>query len=210
MLTGDPVAEQRAKRMGLRVTTAARRLGVETAGLDLLTRAHRLAMTPRFVHLEDDHHADFLHPGRSVLVLLMDVEERRPPVLAAGMMLESEREQLRVDHEVVGATLGPSVEAIVRAAPLPKSDQLAERLVTAPEEVRLVTLAERLDHLRHLHLSQEQDRWAEVHDLTFRVYRPVADRTHATLAGRYSWWCGMFERQFLTNREMPDSESAQR
>ena len=43
--------------------------------------------------------------------------------------------------------------------PAPGSETLAEVLVTGDERLRLVALAERLDHLRHAHLRDTDDAW---------------------------------------------------
>ena len=57
-------------------------------------------------------------------------------------------------------------------------------------------LAERLDHLRHLHLKEPdaaaREVWREARD----VWLPFADRTHPDLARRYAWWTRKFTKRY--------------
>jgi hypothetical protein len=62
--------------------------------------------------------------------------------------------------------------------------------------VRLLALAERLDHARHLHLREPAVR-AGFHRSVGEIYLPIAHRTHPRLARRYDWWWRMFRRRFL-------------
>ncbi|MBW3533596.1 MAG: hypothetical protein KY453_00040 [Gemmatimonadetes bacterium] len=153
----------------------------------LVDDALGLAMEPR--RDLDDHHPDHLHPGRSVLVLLLDTELRDVTALAAAALVESEREALRVEPEEVARRLGGEVAAAVAAIPPAGSPDLAETLVLAERPLRLVALAERLDQVRHAHLWEDPDRarraWTEARD----VYGPVAERTHPLLARRFGAWC---------------------
>src|SRR5690606_2415769 len=83
--------------------------------------------------------------------------------------------------------------------PLPAlaGDELLERLLAAGHDARLVALAERLDHARHLHLRPAAG-WRAFHTLACETYLPVALRTDPTLARRFRWWCGQFERRYLS------------
>ena len=67
--------------------------------------------------------------------------------------------------------------------------------MVAAEPVRLVALAERLDHLRHAHLRQDLGAAREAWERASRVYLPVAERTDRTLARRYASWCRTFPRR---------------
>ena len=183
--------------MADRLVRTARRVGTPEEALGLVERGHALAMGPRLQRLEDDHDPDFLHPGRTALVLLLDVEEARPEVLAAALCVESERAELRVSVAGVAEVLGEAVAEMVAGVPLPDAEDLAELLVTADDDVRRIALAERLDHLRHAHLWNDPVRRRKAHAGAESVYLPVAERTHPTLARRYRWWCGMFGRRYL-------------
>jgi (p)ppGpp synthase/HD superfamily hydrolase len=169
--------------------------------LALLERAHALAMEPRLGAGLDDHDPDFLHPGRTALILLLDAAETRAEVLAAAMLAETRRRELRVDlarvREVLGAGPGADVAERVAAVPLPDAADLAERLLLAEREVQLVALAERLDHLRHAHLWRDLEEKRDAHASAVQAYAGIADRVHPTLARRYRWWCEMFERNYL-------------
>ena len=187
----------RSQHMAARVLRTAQEMGVAEVGLGALERAHSLAMAPRLENLDDDHDPHFLHPGRTALILLMDVGEARTDVLTAALLVESERPELKVPLARVREALGEAVAERVAAVPLPDDEELAERLVTADEEVRLIALAERLDHLRHAHLWSDLERRRSAHRSALEVYAPVAERTHPALARRYAWWCDMFARRHL-------------
>ena len=182
--------------MAASVVRAARSLGVPLEGVRALSRAHALAMEPRVAALADDRHPSFLHPGRSVLILLRDTSCRDPVTLAAAAVVESEDRALAVAPAGILRELGEQVAALAAAVPLPGSDTLAYDLVTAEERVRLVAIAERLDHLRHGHLRDADRSWrAEVHRQALSVYLPIAQRTHPRVAQRYEHWCRTFQRR---------------
>lgn len=158
-----------------------------------LSRAHTLAMAPRVAALDDDHHPLYLHPGRSALILMRDVGTTDPTVLAGALLTESEDEAFRIPVSRVGEAVGDEVARLVSVIPGPGDEDLAEALVVAEEEVRLVALAERLDHLRHAHLREADPGWKRlIHEQAVRVYQPVAHRTHPRLAQRYDHWCRTF------------------
>lgn len=192
--------------MAASIVRTCRSHGVDDHAMDVLSRAHALAMAPRVHALSDEDHPLYLHPGRTVLVLLRDAAVTDPALLAAAALVESEDEELRPDLGDLGDALPNEVVDLAGAVPTSGSEDLAEALVTADEAVRLMALAERLDHLRHAHLrgSEQWPGWAgepewraRVHAEAVEVYAPIADRTHDVLAGRYRYWCRMFQRRFL-------------
>jgi len=185
---------QRGTAMELSVTRAARTAGVPEQGVELIGRAHALGMEPRTATV-DEHDAAYLHPGRSVLVLLRDVGALRSEVLAAAAVHDSEDPALRVPLEKVGGALGEAVASVVESIPLPGDERLTERLVLLDSEPRLAALAERLDHLRHAHLREDPTWWRAVHAEAGKVWLPVAERTHPRLAGRYRHWYRTFGRR---------------
>jgi hypothetical protein len=160
----------------------------------LVQAAHRLAMEPRRERLGDPHHPDFLHPGRTVLILAVDAGVRDPIALAAGALLESERADLRVPGGRIAADLGPALADWVASVPLPGVD-VAEALVTAPEAVRMVALAERLDHCRHAKFWPERADQDRIHGEAMAVYGPIAERTDEALARRFAHWSEAFGRR---------------
>ena len=90
--------------------------------------------------------------------------------------------------------------ALLAELPGPGADEEERReaLVVASNDARLVALAERLDHARHLHLHPRAE-WSEFHRGAARVELPVAGRTHAMLERRWRRWADAFAR-----RHMPD------
>jgi (p)ppGpp synthase/HD superfamily hydrolase len=196
-----PGREDRGSAMAASVARAARSFGVGLEGVRRVGRAHALAMAPRMAGLAADRHPLYLHPGRTVLVLLRDVGVVDPTLLAAGALVESEDPILRVAMDDVRAAMGEDVAVLVAAVPVPGREALAEELVVAPEPVRLLALSERLDHMRHAHLRDADDLWRRaVHEEAMRVYLPVAERTHAGLATRYRHWGEAFARRLARRR----------
>lgn len=192
--------EDRGRAMAASLARTARSLGVDAEGVDLLSRAHAVAMAPRVAALDDDHHPLYLHPGRTVLVLLRDAGVTEPRLLAAAALVESEDTDLRVDPSAVtgseaASSLGDRVWDLVRAVPSADSETLAEDLVTAALDVRLLAVAERLDHLRHAHLRGDAEWRTAIHAQAVAVYQPIAERTDPRLAGRYRHWRRAFERR---------------
>ncbi len=185
----------RGAAMAMSVMKAARAHGLPPDGIDLLSRAHALAMKPRVDALDDDHHPVYLHPGRSMLVLLRDVGPLPADVLASAAVHDTEDDDLRVPWATVRETLGDEVADIVESLPLPGDERLTERLVILDEGPRLAALAERLDHLRHAHLREDPAWWRAIHEEVGATWLPVAERTNARLATRYRHWHRTFGRR---------------
>lgn len=187
----------RAEAMARRLLRTAGRLGIEQDGRDIMLRAFDIGMAPRLAAALDDHHPDYLHPARTALILMDDAAIDDPVTLAAALITET-RDLTFAPEPRRRADLGPAILAVSDAVPGPDApgDRLLELLVGAAPEARLVAVAERLDHARHLHLRPDRE-WVPYHATTCRVYSPVADRTHAALAGRLAWWCTTFQQRFL-------------
>jgi hypothetical protein len=182
--------------MGGSVARAARALGLATGDVDLVARAHSLAMAPRIRALPDDHHPAYLHPGRTVLILLRDVGVVPADVLAAAAVHETGDLELRVGPDAVREALGADVADLVDSLPLPGDERLLERLVTLGEGARLAALAERLDQVRHLHLRPDlEPRWRAEHEEVGAVWTAVAERTHPRLTDRFRHWHRAFARR---------------
>ena len=178
------------------VASAALAHGLELADVDLVNRACALALEPRVARLEDDHHPAFLHPGRSVLILLQDVGPLPGVALAAAAVLESQDGELRLPVERVAAELGDGVAASVQTIPLPGDDRLVERLIELEGDLALAALAERLDNLRHLHLRKDLEAvWPDHHDEVTTAWLPFAQRVHPRLATRFAHWARVFVRR---------------
>ena len=155
-------------------------------------------MEPRRTLLDDDHHPDYMHPGRCAVIMMDDLQETDPVTISAVVLVESARPDLRVPVQTMVGRLESDVVSLVRSVPSPGGDDLAEVLVTASDPVRRVALTERLDQLRHAHLWPSVERRRRAHDEAREIYLPVAERTDPTLFRRYRWWCGMFARRYLS------------
>ncbi|HIF22618.1 MAG TPA: hypothetical protein EYQ27_12110 [Gemmatimonadetes bacterium] len=144
----------RGRAMAASIVRVIREHGLAPEGIDLVSRAHALAMQSRIELLDDDHHPSYLHPGRSVLMLLQDVGPLPAEILATAAVHDSEDDDLWVSWDAVRETLGDAVADMVESLPLPGEERLTERLVGLDEGACLAALAERLDHLRHAHLAR--------------------------------------------------------
>jgi hypothetical protein len=203
--------------MGERIRRTAGEMGISTAHLDLLERVHAAAMAPR-IELVEAEAPDFLHPGRTALILMQDIEERDPLTLAAAMLVDSERPELEAGASLLSAwPVAPTTpdplgvvfsdwldEAVSLAASVPvgrlragSDDDLLERLVVADERTQRIALAERLDQLRHAHLWADIPRRRAAHEQAVNVYAPLAGRVHELMSRRYERWCEMFAKRHL-------------
>jgi len=185
------------RAMTARVLREARARGIADQGEGPLGRALELAMEIRRGALTDDHDPGYLHPGRTVLILLQDTPERDPGHLAAAALVESERPPLRVAPEDIQHVVGQSIGDVVAGVPVPPGEDLLERLLEAPPPWARIALAERLDHLRHLHLEEDPARRVRLHREAEEIYAPLAGRVDPVLARRYAWWCRMFAGRHL-------------
>ena len=174
-----------------------RRAGLADPAIDGVLDAYRLAMEVRSRSL-DDGHPDFLHPARTVLVLLLDAGVRDGTLLTAAALCESHRPELAVPVERARERVGEASARLVAAVPTPESsgDLLLEDLVAAPPHVLLLAVAERLDHARHLHLAPREE-WTPFHETACSAYAVAARRTGPRLAGRYAFWCRNFQERYL-------------
>ncbi len=155
-----------------------------------------IAMAPRRESLTDHHDPAFLHPGRSVLVLLHDVRPLEVESLVLGALHESQEPTLRADPGAVGRALGPEVVDRLAGFPLPGAERIVERLVLLDRTSAVAVLAERLDHLRHLHLGAAIWReWEAVHEEVERAWLPFAHRVDARLSTRFEHWSRVFRRR---------------
>ena len=184
----------RGASMEASVLRIARASGVgQTA---LLRGALALAVAERVAAFDgDEHHPLYLHPGRTVLVLIRDAGVVDVDVLAAAALTDSATPTARANAASVHAVLTPRAAALHAEVPDHHAPDLTERLVLAEEPVRLIALADHLDHIRHLHMLPGTDGWHDFADGVQRVWGPVAERTHPVLARRYGTWARTFARR---------------
>ena len=107
------VPKGRHELMAASVTSAVRGRGFSADAVTLVGRAHALAMAPRIAALDDDHDPAYLHPGRTVLLLLQDVGDVPLTALCAAAVHETERAELRVASDDVRRVLGEEVAETV-------------------------------------------------------------------------------------------------
>lgn len=187
----------RAVRMGERLRRTAHEVGLPQKDVELLATAHALAMAPRVAALSDDHDPAYLHPGRTAAILLDDLAMLDAGWVAAGMLLDTGRPDLEAQDEVL-QELPPELLERRCSLPRPGSETLVEDLLSLQPVALNVALAERLDHLRHIHLWADVDAAARVYAHAAESYSRVAARSHPKLARRYAWWTRTFGRKFPT------------
>ena len=179
------------------VGKAARSVGLPAVDVEAVDRVHELAMQPRVELLADDHHPAYLHPGRTALILLQDVGAVNVSAVILGLLHESADVKLRPAATQIAEALGGEASVSGLAAiPRPGDERLVERLVALGPGSALAALAERLDHLRHLHMRPDLiDTWADTHAEVTSAWLPFAQRTHRKLAVRYAHWGRTFVKR---------------
>ena len=195
----------RARAMGDRVVRTARSFGIDMQGLDLLRRAHVLAMTPREERVADDHAPPYLHPGRTALILMEEGPLHDPRYVAAAMLVDTVRSDLEPSPTRVLGELGEEIAGIARSVPRlqgGESDAL-ETLVSLEGKIAAMALAEHLDQIRHAHIGTGLEERSRLFRLTETVYLPVAQRTSRGMARRFEYVCRTFPRRFLSGGSPP-------
>lgn len=182
-----------------RVDRTAAGAGVDRPGRELIGKAIEVAMSPRLAAIDDDHDPDYLHPGRTAVILLDDVGLVDPVALAAACLLDTRRDDLEPSDRKVTEGVGPAVTAFRSAVPRSGSVTLLEDLLAGEHEVTLVALAERLDQVRHAKFWRDKSEARAAHQEAAEVYLKMAERTHARLAARYASWCRAFGERYLNN-----------
>ena len=190
-------------QMADRVDRTAVAAGVDRSGRDLIGTAMEAAKKPRLAVIHDDHDPDYLHPGRTVVVLLDDVGLADPLALAAACVLDTRRGDLEPPDREVTERVSADVTAFRGAVPRPGSDTLLEDLLASEPDVILVALAERLDQVRHAHMWGNLAEARAAHQEASDVYLKMAERTHTLLAARYTHWCRAFREGYLSNTPEP-------
>lgn len=180
--------------MGNRLIETMRGGFIAPGAVELVWGAYTLASQPRTAQLSVKD-TRLLHPGRTVLILWQDCGVRDAGELAAAALTESQDLELRARLQRFPA---PEVVALVQAIPSPAEagDRLLEDLLALDVRGARIAVAERLDHLRHVHLG-ERAGWRDQYALATEVYLPLARRTHPALARRLNRWAELFEQHRL-------------
>ncbi len=189
--------------MAKRVQRTAAAAGVDRQGRELIGAAIQAAMAPRLAVIDDDHDPDYLHPGRSAVILLDDVGLADPVALSAACLLDTRRNDLEAPDREVTEQVSPAVTAFRNVVPRSGSVTLLEDLLASEPDVVLVALAERLDQVRHAHMWGDLAEARAAHQEASEVYLKMAERTHARLAARYTHWCRAFGQGYLTDARQP-------
>lgn len=160
----------------------------------LVDRATRV-MEDRTSLFADEHHPAFLHPLRTA-VLLLDADEIDPRAHATVLLLDSEGP----DPTSLALDPGSPDLAVVVDLIMAESDERLERLVLADPWLRNAWLAERLDHIRHLHLWAGADRTRAALERAEREEQPLARRVGGRLERAWSDWLDKARRYRLVQR----------
>jgi hypothetical protein len=194
--------EDRVGAMAGRLAAAVRRAGGSDADAGRAADCLLDVVALRAARWPDPHAPETLHPARSGLILLEDVGATDIDTVIAALLFDSEHPDLPGPDAALYERAGPAARDLARGLPAPAgldTDVLLERLLVLPRAGRLVALAERLDHARHLHLRPPAC-WTAFHAGIADAYLPAAGRTDATLERRLRWWTGMFARRWLPRR----------
>ena len=187
----DVALRQRAHAMLDRVTVEAQAvLAHADASLVRGALAHALSIRDRTI--DDDHDPRYLHPARTIRILIADGGCRDVTALAAAAFTDT------VDTALAPEPPVSALRDFVAAIPRPGNgaDDLLERLVIADPAVALVALAERLDHARHIHLRDDVP-WSPFHADVRAIYLPAARRFSPVVARRFEHWADAFERRLI-------------
>jgi (p)ppGpp synthase/HD superfamily hydrolase len=177
-----------------RVTIEARSV-LDRSDANIVRGALTEALALRDARIEDDHDPRYLHPARTIRILIADGDCRSVETLAAAAFVDT------IDRELAPAPPTVPLRDFVEAVPRPDrdADLLLERIVTAEHDVALVALAERLDHARQLHM-RAAPAWPAFHAEVRAVYIPAARRVAAQIARRLERWADAFERRLIMPR----------
>jgi hypothetical protein len=187
--------------MADRLRRAAARCDIAAPDIARILTAFASGLELRARVLEDPHHPQMLHTGRTALILLEDIGFADPDALALAVLFESRAASLQLGSARMRALAGERAAHLANSLPIAESDgdRVLEALLAAEPAATAVAVAERLDHARHLHLEPRAG-WASFHERFAAVYVPVAERTHPRLGRRSRWWVDMFARRYLPAR----------
>lgn len=186
----DPAStlRDRARAMVDRVAAEARTV-LSAADTALVRDAIAVSLAFRDERVDDDHDPRYLHPARTIRIIVADADCTNATALAAAAFIDT------LDPDLVPPppTALRDFIAQVPAGDEP-DDRLLEALVTSVPDAAIVALAERLDHARHLHLRPGADAAAAL-ALVRSACIPAARRLAPLIARRFERWADAFERR---------------
>jgi (p)ppGpp synthase/HD superfamily hydrolase len=185
--------ENRVETMAIKLGAYARRAGVVE---HQLLEAYEIAVEKRLTQLRDAFHPDVLRPARTALILLEDAAVSDVEMLIAGALIETEFPEMRVAETEIRTRFGERVADLSLQVPQPSElgEMLMEHLISVPDDVALIAVAERLDQARHLHF-RAPSLWQPFVTQIETVYLPFAYRISEPLAIRFSRWLSAFRRR---------------
>ena len=193
MAAGQRLSSVRARAQSMleRVTIETRAV-LSPADANIVRGALAESLASRDAAIDDDHDSRYLHPARTIRIMIADGECRSVDALAAAAFVDT------VDASLAPLPPVEPLRAIVAQVPRPElaGDELLERIVTADLDVGLITVTERLDHARHIHLRSDIDQ-AAFHAQIRATYAPAARRVSASIARRLDRWADAFERRLI-------------
>jgi hypothetical protein len=178
--------------MATRLERALEGHGVTRSNREAILQAHGEAGVFREAFLPpDEDHPDWLHPGRTLLVLLDDggirdrdllvlaagVDQREPQHIPAGTRRSLEAAGFPLFAEGFGGESDPDEEA----------GWLEAAILLDPGSLTLL-VAEGLDLVRHLHLLPPSASRARAAHRGVNLLAPLAYRIGGTLERRFRWW----------------------
>jgi len=152
----------------------------------------------------------FLHPGRTLLILLEDAQERDLELLAAAPWVETMERELLTRGGVGRSGPSAAVRQILDRVPVlsgglggeaeeASESAWIEALLGLEPPLLALSLSEALDQLRHLHLRPKDDPVpARVAARAEAVLVPLAERLGGTLGRRFRWWSSRVGRHLLS------------
>jgi len=185
------VGSPRAREMLARLAREWARSEVPAQEIEELERVATGVMRERSDRFEDEHHPAFLHPLRTV-TLLLEVGEASAAAHRTALLLDTES----APDAAVGEELPPEALHLRTRAP----DELVELLLLAEPWLRTAWLAERLDQIRHLHLWAGEDRTREALTTAETREVPLAQREGGRLSRAWTDWMGKAARYRIVAR----------
>ena len=180
-------------------------LELEEDGVNVLDSAYALAKLCHDGQLRDEGTAYILHPLRVGLILAAELGISDVGLISAGL-LHDVLEDSDMTVQVLVATMGKEVAQMVDTMtkrPLTDYANQDERsmdyhrtILGSSREIKLIKLADRLDNVRGLHLSPDENKKMRYLRWTREMLLPMAKETDEYLYSALSDWC----REFASSR----------
>jgi hypothetical protein len=183
----------RAREMVARLGREWHDAGFSTEDRAGLVERATEVMAIRASRFGDDHHPVFLHPLRTVL-LLLEIGETDSRAHTSALLIDSES-----GGPASRLVLDPFPEAASEVFEAGEDERL-ERLLLADAWVRRTWLVERLDHVRHLHLWAGPARTRDAIERAELEEAPLATREGGRLQRAWADWMDKARRHRLVER----------